>query len=55
MEATILLGNHNDCKIDTGRYVENKGYNVLYLTKFFLKDEMKKIILKAIENAKQNN
>jgi hypothetical protein len=22
MEATILLGNHNDCKIDTGRYVE---------------------------------
>jgi hypothetical protein len=22
MEASILLGNHNDCKIDTGRYVE---------------------------------
>lgn len=41
--------------VDYGQYVENKGYNVLYLTKFFLKDEMKKIILKAIENAKQNN
>ena len=22
MEASILLGNHNDCNIDTGRYVE---------------------------------
>lgn len=41
--------------VDYGQHVENKGYNVLYLTKFFLKDEMKKIILKAIENAKQNN
>ena len=41
--------------VDYGQHVENKGYNVLYLTKFFLKDEMKKIILQAIEDAKQNN
>ena len=41
--------------VDYGQHVENKGYNVLYLTKFFLKDEMKKIILEAVENAKQSN
>ena len=38
-----------------GKYVEDKGYNVLYLTRYFLKDEMKKIILEAVENAKQSN
>lgn len=27
-----------------GKYVEDKGYNVLYLTKFFLRDEIMKII-----------
>lgn len=26
-----------------GKYVEDKGYNVLHLTKYFLRDEMKKI------------
>ena len=40
--------------VDYGRHVENKGYNVLHLTKYFLKEEMKKIILEAIENEKQN-
>ena len=24
METPILLGNHNDCKIDKGRYIENR-------------------------------
>lgn len=41
--------------VDYGQHVENKGYNVLHLTKFFLKDEMKKIILEAVENTKQSN
>lgn len=34
MEAPILLGNHNDCKIDKGRYVETdvSGYKaVIYV------------------------
>lgn len=26
-----------------GRYVEDKGYNVLHLTKYYLRDEMRKI------------
>lgn len=29
-----------------GKYVEDKGYNVLHLTKYFLRDEMKKILKK---------
>lgn len=32
-----------------GKYVEDKGYNVLYLTKYYLKDEMKKVFEEAIE------
>ena len=33
-----------------GKYVEDKGYNVLYLTKSFLHEEMKKIF----ENIKED-
>lgn len=32
-----------------GKYVEDKGYNVLYLTRYYLRDEMKKVFEEAIE------
>lgn len=35
-----------------GKYVEDKGYNVLYLTKYYLKSEMKKIFEEVIEMIK---
>lgn len=35
--------------MDYGRYVEDKGYNVLHLTKYYLRDEMRKILEKVIE------
>lgn len=43
--------------VDYGQHVENKGYNVLHLTKYFLKDEMKEILETAIKNYNdlQNN
>ena len=36
--VTIVAG------MDYAKYVEDKGYNVLYLTNYFLRDEMKKIV-----------
>ena len=36
--VTIVAG------MDYAKYVEDKGYNVLYLTKYFMRDEMKLII-----------
>lgn len=38
-----------------GRYVEDKGYNVLHLTRFFMQDELKKIVLETIEDVKNGN
>ena len=35
--------------MEYGVYVEHKGYNVLYLTKYFLRDEMKKILEETLE------
>lgn len=35
-----------------GRYVEDKGYNVLHLTKYYLKDEMKKVFEEVMEMCK---
>lgn len=32
-----------------GKYVEDKGYNVLYLTRYYLRDEMKKVLQEAFE------
>jgi hypothetical protein len=36
--VTIVAG------MDYAKYVEDKGYNVLYLTKYFIQDDMKLII-----------
>lgn len=38
-----------------GKYVEDKGYNVLYLTRYFLRDEMKKILEEVIGTIKNEN
>lgn len=38
-----------------GKYVEDKGYNVLYLTRYFLRDEMKKILEEITETIKNEN
>lgn len=38
-----------------GKYVEDKGYNVLYLTKYYLRDEMKKIFDEVVEMIKGEN
>lgn len=35
-----------------GKYVEDKGYNVLYLTKHYLRDEMKKVLEEVVANVK---
>ena len=35
-----------------GKYVEEKGYNVLHLTKYYLRSEMKKIFEEVIEMIK---
>ncbi len=35
-----------------GRYVEDKGYNVLHLTKYYLKEEMKKVFEEVMEMCK---
>mgnify|MGYP003497018139 FL=1 len=35
-----------------GKYVEDKGYNVLHLTKYYLRSEMKKIFEEVIETIK---
>ena len=38
-----------------GKYVEDKGYNVLHLTKYFLRDEMKKIFEEVAEMIKRDS
>ena len=38
--------------MEYGVYVEQKGYNVLHLTKYYLRDEMKKILEETIEEIK---
>lgn len=35
--------------MEYGVHVEHKGYNVLHLTKYFLRDEMKRILEETIE------
>ena len=35
-----------------GAHVEHKGYNVLHLTKYYLRDELKKILEEAIDDVK---
>ena len=38
-----------------GKYVENKGYNVLHLTKYFLREEMKKVFEEVAEMIKSDS
>lgn len=38
-----------------GKYVEDKGYNVLHLTKYFLRSEMKKIFDEVTEMIKSGS
>lgn len=38
-----------------GRYVEDKGYNVLHLTKYYLRDEMAKVLKEVIENVNNSD
>nr|DAG42057.1 MAG TPA: hypothetical protein [Caudoviricetes sp.] len=38
-----------------GKYVEDKGYNVLHLTKYFLREEMKKIFDEVTEMIKSDS
>ena len=38
--------------MEYGAHVEHKGYNVLHLTKYFLHDEMRKILEETIEEVK---
>lgn len=38
-----------------GKHVEDKGYNVLHLTKYFLRDEMKKIFEEVAEMIKSDS
>ena len=39
--------------MEYGAHVEHKGYNVLHLTKYFLKSEMSKILQETIEEIKK--
>lgn len=38
-----------------GKHVEDKGYNVLHLTKYFLRDEMKKVFEEVAEMIKSDS
>lgn len=38
--------------MEYGVYVEQKGYNVLHLTKYFLRDEMRKILEETLDDIK---
>lgn len=38
-----------------GKYVEDKGYNVLHLTKYFLREEMKKVFGEVAEMIKSDS
>ena len=40
--------------MEYGAYVEQKGYNVLHLTKYFLRDEMKRILKETLEDIESN-
>lgn len=40
--------------MEYGAHVEHKGYNVLHLTKYYLKDEMKKILEEVVERIKNS-
>ena len=40
--------------MEYGAHVEHKGYNVLHLTKYFLHDEMKKILEETIEEIRNS-
>jgi hypothetical protein len=37
-----------------GKYVEDRGYNVLHLTKFYLRDEMKRIFDSVMERLRNS-
>lgn len=39
--------------MDYGKYVEAKGYNVVYMTKYFLEDELRKAVVEALEVARE--
>ena len=39
--------------MEYGAHVEQKGYNVLHLTKYFLRDEMRKILEETIDEIKK--
>lgn len=36
--------------MEYGKYVEDKGYNVLHLTRYFVKDELEKILKETLED-----
>ena len=38
-----------------GKYVEDKGYNVLHLTKYFLREEMKQVLEEVAEMIKSDS
>lgn len=38
-----------------GKHVENKGYNVLYLTRDFVETELKKLIQEVLDDVKNGN
>lgn len=40
--------------MEYGAHVEHKGYNVLYLTKYFLREEMKKILEETLSDINNN-
>lgn len=39
--------------MEYGKYVEDKGYNVLHLTKYYLRDEMEKIFKEVVERIRE--
>ena len=39
--------------MDYGKYVEAKGYSVVYMTKYFLEDELQKAVMDALEVARE--
>ena len=38
-----------------GKHVENKGYNVLYLTRNFVETELKKLVQEVLDDVKNGN
>lgn len=39
--------------MDYGKYVEAKGYSVVYMTKYFLEDELQKAVMDALDVARE--